>query len=316
MGLAALTAAALTLATQAHAQRGATVFMTPAAIAFDKVEIKTTDLGRGTYLLEGFAGNARVGSNVTVAVGTEGVLLVDGQFAKLSEKVKAAIKAISPLPIKYLVNTHFHGDHTGGNAGFGKDGVTIVAHDNLRLRLSAETVSGLTGLKVPPVPPEGVPRQIYYGGSLTLDVGGRKAQLTHVANAHTDGDTWVYLADADVLCTGDTFNNLKRYQAIDFMNGGDVRGMVRALDAYIKVSTDKTRIVPGHGPLATGADLEAFRAMLVTSRDRIQKLVEEGKTAQEVVAMAPLADLDATWANSPQHAAYHTNNVYNSFLRH
>jgi glyoxylase-like metal-dependent hydrolase (beta-lactamase superfamily II) len=304
------------LAAGAHAQQGPAVFMTPGLIDFDKVEIKTTDLGKGTYLLEGLSGNARVGSNVTVAVGTDGIILVDGQWAKLSDKVKAAVKAISPLPIKYLVNTHFHGDHTSGNVNFGKDGVTIVAHDNIRLRLSAETVSGLTGLKVPPLPPEGIPKQTYYAGSFTLDVGGRKAKLTHVANAHTDGDTWVYLADANVLATGDTFNNFRRYQAIDFMNGGDVRGMIRALDAYIKVADDKTKVVPGHGPLANKADLEAFRAMLVTSHDRIKKLVDDGKTEQEVLDMAPLADLDKTWANSPQHAAYHTHNVYNSFLRY
>ena len=156
------------------------------SIDFSKVEIKTIDLGRNTYRLEG------QGGNITVAVGTDGIIMVDGQFAPLHDKIKAAIAAISPLPIKYLINTHFHGDHTGGNAGFQNDGATVVAQDNVRVRLAAGTVNGLTGIKTPPVAPEALPKQTYIGGSMTLEVGGRTAVLTHVNNAHTDGDTWVY----------------------------------------------------------------------------------------------------------------------------
>src|SRR5262245_32441883 len=130
-------------------------------VDWDKIQIKTTDLGNKTYMLEG------QGGNITVAVGSDGIIMVDTQFAPLSEKIKAAVKAISPLPIKYIVNTHFHGDHTGGNANFQKDGVTIVAHDNIRLRLAAGTTSGLTGAKVPPVPAEALPKQVYVGGSFT-----------------------------------------------------------------------------------------------------------------------------------------------------
>lgn len=281
----------------------------PPMIDWAAIEIKTIDLGNDTYMLMG------QGGNITVAVGRDSVLMVDGQFAPLSDKIKAAIKTISPLPIKYLVNTHYHGDHTGGNDNFAKDGAVIVAHDNIRVRLAAGTRNGLTGAVVPPRAPEALPKQTYAVGSITLEVGGRTAQLTHIANAHTDGDTWVYFADANVLATGDTFNNLKRYQNIDFANGGDVRGMIRALDTYLKVANEQTRIVPGHGPLATKADLVIFRDMLVTSRDRIEKLVAEGKSEQEVVALKPLADLDATWSNNTQHAVGHTRNVYNSLKR-
>jgi glyoxylase-like metal-dependent hydrolase (beta-lactamase superfamily II) len=255
------------------------------------------------------------GGNVTIALGTDAIIMIDAQFAPLSDKIKAAIATISPLPVKYLVNTHFHGDHTGGNENFAKDGVTIVAHDNIRVRLAAGTVAGLTGSRAAPRPAEALPTQTYFGGSYPLEVAGRKAQLTHVANAHTDGDTWVYFADANVLATGDTFNNLKRYQNIDFANGGDVRGMIRALDAYLKIANDGTKIVPGHGPLATRANLAEFRAMLVTSHDRIEKLFKEGKSEEEVIALKPLADFDATWANNPQHAVGHMRNVYNSFKR-
>jgi glyoxylase-like metal-dependent hydrolase (beta-lactamase superfamily II) len=281
----------------------------PPLVDWDKVQIKALDLGNGVFMLEGRGGN------VTIALGADAIIMIDAQFAPLSDKIKAAIRTISPLPVKYLVNTHFHGDHTGGNENFAKDGVTIVAHDNIRVRLAAGTVAGLTGGRAAARPAEALPTQTYFGGSFPLEVAGRQAQLTHVANAHTDGDTWVYFADANVLATGDTFNNLKRYQNIDFANGGDVRGMIRALDAYLKIANDGTKIVPGHGPLATRANLAEFRAMLVTSHDRIEKLFKEGKSEEEVIALKPLADLDATWANNPQHAVGHVRNVYNSFKR-
>ncbi len=308
MTLAGVAAAALLSASAAIAQQPAAP-LAPPLIDWSKIQIETVDLGNKTYMLMGRGGN------ITVAVGADGIIQVDGQFAPLSDKIRAAIKAIAPLPVRYLINTHYHGDHTGGNENFAKDGVVIVAHDNIRVRLAAGTVSGITGAKAPPRPPEALPKQTYVGGSFALEVGGRKAQLTHVANAHTDGDTWIYFADANVLATGDTFNNLKRYQNIDFMNGGDVRGMIRALDTYLKASNETTKIVPGHGPLANRADLMTFRTMLVTSHDRIKKLFDEGKTEQEVIALKPLADLDATWANNPSHAIAHTKNVYNSFKR-
>jgi glyoxylase-like metal-dependent hydrolase (beta-lactamase superfamily II) len=293
----------------AHAQQPAAAPPPPPLIDWDKIQIRTIELGNKTYMLMG------QGGNITVAVGTDGIIMVDGQFAPLSDKIKAAIKTISPVPIKYLINTHYHGDHTGGNENFAKDGVVIVAHDNIRVRLAAGTIQGLTGNKVAARLAEALPKQTYFGGSISVETGGRQVKLTHVANAHTDGDTWIYLADANVLATGDTFNNLKRYQNIDFANGGDVRGMIRALDTYIKAANDGTKVVPGHGPLATKADLIVFRDMLVTSHDRIKKLFDEGKTEEEVIALKPLADLDATWANNPQHAVGHTRNVYNSFKR-
>jgi cyclase len=309
IALAALAAATLMSAGAAYAQQPAAAPSAP-FIDWDKIQIKTTDLGNKTYMLEG------QGGNITVAVGADAIIMVDGQFAPLSNKIKAAIKAISPLPIKYLINTHYHGDHTGGNENFAKDGVVIVAHDNIRVRLAAGTKAGLTGVVAPPRPADALPKETYLGGSIAVEAGGRTARLTHVANAHTDGDTWVYFADANVLCTGDTMNNFKRYQNIDFANGGDVRGMIRAMDTYLKVANDATKVVVGHGPLATKADIVAFRDMLVTSRDRIEKLFNEGKTEQEVVALKPLADLDATWAaNNPQLAVGHTRNVYNSFKR-
>jgi len=309
--LTAIAAAGLLASVVAAAQQATPPAAPPAPPLVDwvNVQIRTIDLGNKTYMLMG------QGGNITVAVGSDAIMMIDGQFAPLSDKIKAAIRDIAPLPIKYLVNTHYHGDHTGGNENFAKDGAVIVAHDNIRIRLAAGTINGLTGAVNPPRPAEALPKQTYAVGGLTLEAGGRKAQLTHISNSHTDGDTWVYFADANVLATGDTFNNLKRYQNIDFANGGDVRGMIRAVDTYLRVSNDQTKIVPGHGPLATKADLVTFRDMLVTSRDRIEKLFNEGKTEQEVIDLKPLADLDATWANNAQHAIGHTRNVYNSFRR-
>jgi cyclase len=278
-------------------------------IDFSKVEIKTVDLGRNTYRLEG------QGGNITVAVGTDGIIMVDGQFAPLHDKIKAAIAAISPLPIKYLVNTHFHGDHTGGNAGFQNEGVTVVAQDNVRVRLAAGTMNGLTDIKTPPVAPEALPKQTYIGGSMTLQVGGRTAVLTHVNNAHTDGDTWVYFPDANVLCTGDTMNNTKRYQTIDFANGGDIRGAIRATEAFLALANENTRVMTGHGPLAKKSDIAEYNAMLKIVRERVEKSVKEGKTEAEVVASRPLSDLDAKWAANDEAAVNFLKMVYNSFKR-
>jgi glyoxylase-like metal-dependent hydrolase (beta-lactamase superfamily II) len=279
------------------------------SIDFSKVEVKTIDLGNKTYMLEG------VGGNVTIAVGTDGIIMVDGQYAPMHGKLKAAIEKISPLPIKYLINTHFHGDHTGGNGPFHKDGAVIVAQDNIRLRLAGGTTNGITGNKTPPVPAEALPTDTYFGGTKIIEVGGRKAVLTHIYNAHTDGDTYVYFADANVLCTGDTFNNRKRYQSIDFANGGDVRGMIQANTVYMKLADDNTKIVPGHGGLARKPDVANFLAMLTTARERIEKMVNEGKSEAEVLAAKPLADLDATWGDNEKAALDYSRMVYNSFKR-
>jgi glyoxylase-like metal-dependent hydrolase (beta-lactamase superfamily II) len=299
LAIAALAASAVACAGAAQAQ----------GVDFSKVTIKTIDLGHNTYRLEG------QGGNITVAVGTDGIIMVDGQFAPLHDKIKAAIAAISPLPIKYLINTHFHGDHTGGNEPFQNDGVIAVAQDNVRVRLAAGTTNGITGIHTAPVAPGALPKQTYVGGSITLEVGGRKAVLTHVNNAHTDGDTWVYFADANVLCTGDTMNNNKRYQTIDFANGGDIRGAIRATNAFLAIANDDTKVMTGHGPLAKKSDVAEYNAMLKTARERIEKLFKEGKSEEEVIALRPLKDLDATWAANDEAAINYLKMVYNSFKR-
>ena len=289
-------AAAMLVAGSANAQQ---------AVDWDKVQIKTTDLGNKTYMLEG------QGGNITFAVGTDGIIMVDTQFAPLSDKIKAAIRAISPLPIRYIVNTHFHGDHTGGDENFQKDGAIVLAQDNVRIRLAAGTTNGTTGQKTPPVPADGLPKQTYVSGSVMLEVGGRKAQVTYVQNAHTDGDSFVYFADANVLAVGDVMNNNHRYQQVDFANGGNITGVVRGTDAFLKLANDNTKVVVGHGPLAKKSDVAAYHEMAVAARDRIQKLVREGKTEAEVIAADPLKDLNGTWAANPQAAVNFIKQVYN-----
>jgi len=279
------------------------------SIDFAQVGIKTTDLGKNTYRLDG------AGGNITVAVGTDGIIVVDSQYAPLYDKIKAAITAISPLPVKYVITTHYHGDHTGGIERFQADGATGVAQDNIRVRLAAGTVNGITGALTPPRPAAGLPKQTYVGGSLTLEVGGRKALLTHVNNAHTDGDTFVYFADANVLATGDVMSNTKRYQSIDFANGGDIRGVIKAMDALLAVSNADTKVVVGHGGPATRADIEEYKAMLVTAHERVEKLFNEGKSEDEVMAARPLKDLDEKWAQNETAALAFLKMVYNSYKR-
>ncbi len=263
----------------------------PAPVDYSKVEIKATDLGDNVYMLEG------QGGNITVAVAKDGIIMVDGQFAPLHDKIKAAIATISSLPVKYLINTHYHGDHTGGNEPFAKDGVTVVSQVNVKNRLAAGTTNGLTGAKIPPAPQGALPSKTYSGAAFKIRLPGRVANLKHIANAHTDGDTYVWFKTANVLSTGDTFTN-GRYPNIDFANGGNIKGMIAATDIYLKLTNAKSRIVPGHGPIADKAALQEYRTMLVTARDRMAALVKEGKSEDDVVAAKPFADLDKKWAST------------------
>ena len=265
----------------------------PPPVDFSKVEIKTTDLGNGVYMLEG-QNPGSFGGNITVAIANDGIIMVDGQFAPLHDKIKAAVAAISNLPIKYLINTHYHGDHTGGNEQFAKDGVIVTAQINVRNRLAAGTTNGLTGAKTPPAEAGALPTDTYEMFS-KIRLPGRVADLKHVANAHTDGDTYVWFKTAKVLATGDTFTN-GRYPNIDFANGGNIKGMIAAADTYIKLTNAKSRIVPGHGPVADKAALIEYRAMLATARDRMAALVKDGKSEADAVAAKPFADLDKKWA--------------------
>src|SRR5438552_16210915 len=281
-GLVAIATALLLTGSAVAQQQPAATPAAPPPVDFSKVEIKTTDLGDNVYMLEG------QGGNITVAVAQNGVIMVDGQFAPLHDKIKAAIATLSNLPIKYLVNTHYHGDHTGGNESFAKDGVLVVAQINVKNRLAAGTTNGLTGAKTAPAQPGALPGDTYTNFS-KVRLPGRVADLKHIPNAHTDGDTYVWFKTANVLSTGDTFTN-GLYPNIDFANGGHINGMIAATDAYLKLANARTRIVPGHGPLADRAAVMEYGTLLVTARHPITMRGEEWRSADGVEAAKPIAD--------------------------
>jgi cyclase len=300
----AVAATMVWLAASALAQQQSQPPAAPPPVDFSEVQIKTTDLGDNVYMLEG------QGGNITVAIAKDGIIMVDGEFAALHDKIKAAIAALSNQPIKYLINTHFHRDHTGGNEPFAKDGAEVIAEANVKKRLAAGTTNGLTGEKTPPAPAGVLPTKTYTG-AFKIRLNGRVADLKHIANAHTDGDTYVWFKTANVLSTGDTFTN-GRYPNIDFANGGNIKGMIAATDAYLKLVNDKSRIVPGHGPIADKAALTEYRTMLITARDRMAKLVKDSKSEDELVAAKPFADLDAKWAPTELAAKNFVRVVYHS----
>jgi cyclase len=182
--------------------------------------------------------------------------------------------------------------------------------------MAAGTTNLFNGNKVPPAPAEAIPTMTYQVGDMKVQVGGRTAELKHVINAHTDGDTWVYFPDANVLALGDTFT--RNFPNIDWSNGGHIDGMILANQRYLLAANEETKIVPGHGPLATKANLREYVAMLVEARDRVKKLYDDGKSEQEVLAANPLADLAKKWAGAQglSTGPNFTRNVYNSFRNH
>jgi glyoxylase-like metal-dependent hydrolase (beta-lactamase superfamily II) len=253
---------------------------------FSKVEVKTTDLGNNTYMLEG------AGGNVVAACGTDGVIQVDTEFAPMHDKLKAAIdKACGGKPIKYVVNTHFHGDHTGGNGEFAtKDHATVVAARNLAARLEHGSTNGLSGAKTEPAEKARIPAQTYQGNvGPTLQVGGRTATVGHPNSAHTDTDSWVYFPDANVLAMGDTTSLGNRYPTIDYANGGSINGIINTVTQYLQMTNGQTKYVPGHGPLATRADIVRYRDMLQAVRYLVRAEIQANKTEDQAVADKPLA---------------------------
>jgi len=255
---------------------------------FSKVQIKTTPLGNNVYMLEG------QGGNITVAVGNDGVIQVDGEFAPLHDKIKAAVDQVSGgKPIKYLVNTHFHGDHTGGNGPFAKDGTVIVAHKNLALRLQHGSTNGLSGAKTPPVEAGWIPTKTYTTEGLQLMVDGQTAVVNHVPSAHTDTDSYVYFPRANVISTGDIVSTGERYVTIDYANGGSINGIISTTEIYLKLGNDQTKYVPGHGALATKADIQRYHDLLVRVRDSVQSEIKSGKTEAQAIADKPLAPIGA-----------------------
>jgi glyoxylase-like metal-dependent hydrolase (beta-lactamase superfamily II) len=274
---------------------------------FSKVEIKTQQVAGNVYMLTG------AGGNIGALVGDDGILIIDDQFAPLSPKIHEALAKLSPKPVKFLVNTHYHGDHTGGNEIFGREGSIIVAQENVRKRLSERQVIELFKMDNPPAPKEALP-VITFTEDVGLHLDGEDLRVFHVPNAHTDGDSLIYFSKANVLHAGDTlFNGF--YPFIDVGGGGSINGMIGSADKVLGMINDDTKIIPGHGPLATPKDLKAFRDMLATVRDNVAKLVKEGKSADEVVAAQPAKDVDAVWGKGFLKAEQFVRIVYSDLSR-
>jgi cyclase len=278
-----LLALATLLQGPAHAQNNET----------SKVELAVSPVAGTVSMIEGVGGFA--GGNVGVSVGSDGMFIVDDELETMSPKLQAALARLSKSPLRFVINTHWHGDHSGGNKAFGAAGAVIVAHDNVRHRLSASQAEAQakTGVaraadgRSDPVLPV-----VTFGDDVTLHLNGEDVHVFHVPPAHTDGDAVVHFTKANVVHTGDLFVS-RGYPFVDLRSGGNFEGFITAADAILSVSNDKTRIIPGHGPVVGRREVQIWREVLVTLRQRVKVMIASGKTLEQAIAAKPTADLDA-----------------------
>jgi len=281
---AATSATLLALAAPAFAQ---------APTDFSQIEIKTTKLADDFYTLEG------QGGRISVLTGADGVLLVDAQFAPLTDKLVAAIRRFTDKPIRFLVNTHVHPDHTGGNENFARLGATIFARETLRMRLEHPT-PGADGSARPVAPPAALP-VVTYEQAISLHIDGERVVLWPIDKAHTDGDTVVVFPAHDILAVGDIFRSVG-YPFVDLSSGGSLAGELEGLSEVVDRAGPATRIIPGHGPIVDRTALVAQRDLILAVRAKVVALIAQGKTADEVVASHPTAPWDATVPQGAQTA--------------
>lgn len=254
---------------------------------FDTVQVRSQKVTEGLYMLQG------AGGNIGVSIGDDAVFVVDDQYAPLTPKILAAIAQLTNKPVRFVVNTHWHGDHSGGNEGMGKAGALLVAHDNVRRRMSSEQVLEFFQRTVPASPTGALP-VVTFSDTVTFHINGDDVQVFHVANAHTDGDAFIVWRKANVVHTGDVYF-ATGYPFIDLSSGGSIDGVIAAMDRLLALGDANTKVIPGHGPLSDFAAAREYRAMLQAVRDRVSQQKAAGQTLAQVVAAHPSAAFDARW---------------------
>ena len=254
---------------------------------FDTVQIKTIKVTETIFMLEGSGGN------IGVLVGKDGIVLIDDQFAPLSEKIKTALKALNDKPVRFIINTHFHGDHTGGNEKFGGDGTIIVAQENSRLRMTTDQFMAAFNKQQKAAPYDALAK-VTFTESVTLHLNGETVQVFHVKNAHTDGDAVIYFKESNVIHAGDVF---VRYGLpfIDQAHGGNIDGMIKGADQILALVNDDSKIIPGHGLLSGKKDLLDFKKLLLTVRDRIAEGIKQGKTLEQIIGTDPTKEFKSVF---------------------
>jgi len=254
---------------------------------FSKVTIKTTKVSEGIYLLEGSGGN------IGISIGEDGVVVIDDEFAPLTPKIQAAITAITPKPIKFVLNTHWHGDHVGGNENLAASGAVIVAHDNVRKRMSVGQFMEMMKRQVPPAPAKALP-VVTFSTDVTLHLNGEDIHIVYVGPAHTDGDAIVVFPKAKVVHMGDCFMTIS-YPFVDLSSGGSYDGFITVAEKVLSMVDNSFKIIPGHGALSGKAELQTWRDMLNAIRTRVKKEADAGKSLEDIQKLKVTAAWDDKW---------------------